>query len=112
MLPFETFHCNATLFNDVVPIEYQQKTCLFLKHTVTLNSVTQLYIGPAGCAAVSLTKDQFSLLHDDTTVPHIIQAIAPTHTPQEFENMIKTLHPNTKPMTSSATSIGTLHTLQ
>ena len=113
MLPFETFHCNATLFNDVVPIEYQQKTCLFLKHTVTLNSITQLYIGPAGCAAVvSLTKDQFSLLHDDTTVPHIIQAISPTHTPtQELENMIKTLH-NTKPMTSSVTSIGTLHTLQ
>ena len=22
MLPSETFHCNATLFNDVVPIEY------------------------------------------------------------------------------------------
>ena len=110
-LPFETFHCNATLFNDVVPIEYQQKTCLFLNHTDAFNPITQLYIGPAGCAAVvSLTKKQFSLLHDDT-VPHIILAISPTHTPQELKNMIKTLH-NTKPISSSANSTGILHTLQ
>ena len=93
MLPFETFHCNATLFNGVVPIEYQQKTCSLLNLTVTLNPITQLYIGPAGCAAVvSLTKDQLSLLHDDTTIPHIILAISATHTPQELENMIRTPH--------------------
>ena len=84
---------------------------MFLNHTVTLNPITQLYIGPADCAAVvSLTKDQFSLLHDDTIVPHIILAISPTQTPQELENMTKTLH-NTKPISSSATSIGILHTL-